>query len=72
MSEAIAEFTIALQLRPNYGNAHNNLGSALASMGRIDEAITHFSEAVRLMPESEEARRNLEYATSLQSKPVKK
>jgi hypothetical protein len=41
-------------------------------MGRIDEAVEHFSEAVRLMPESEEARRNLEYATSLRTKPIKK
>jgi len=30
--------------------AHNNLGTALEAKGRFDEAITHYSEAVRINP----------------------
>jgi len=59
-------------LRPGYGSAHNNLGSALANLGRIDEAIEEFKKALRLMPNSEEAQRNLEYALSLQGKTTKR
>ena len=33
---------------PDYAEAHNNLGNALASKGQIDEAIRHYQEALRL------------------------
>lgn len=39
---------------PGKGRAHYNLGTALSSRGRIDEAIEHFQEAIRLRPASEE------------------
>jgi len=38
-------------LKPNYAEPHNNLGSALAEQGRIDEAISQFQEAVRRKPD---------------------
>ena len=68
----MASFETAVKLKPDYASAHNNLGSALANLGRIDEAVVHFSEAVRLTPDSEDARRNLQYALTLQGKPVKR
>ncbi len=30
--------------------AHNNLGSLLLKQGRVEEAIQHYSEALRLNP----------------------
>ena len=39
--------------------AHCNLGSALATEGRLDEAIVQFKEALRLLPNYGEARSNL-------------
>ncbi len=39
--------------------SQNNLGVALQETGRLDEAATHFAEAIRLEPRHERARRNL-------------
>jgi tetratricopeptide (TPR) repeat protein len=39
--------------------AQNGLGDALASQGRIDEAIAHLSEAVRINPDFAPAQNNL-------------
>jgi protein O-mannosyl-transferase len=57
--EAIAQFEAALRLKPDYAEAHNDLGSALASAGRISEAIAQFEEVVRLEPDYVVARNNL-------------
>ena len=51
MSEAIPEFQTAVRLRPDYLNARFNLGSALAMLGRIDEANQQFAEVLRLKPD---------------------
>jgi tetratricopeptide (TPR) repeat protein len=39
--------------------AHNNLGTALLEMGRLDEAAIHFQKALELQPQYAEARNNL-------------
>ena len=39
--------------------AHNNLGTVLESEGHIDEAISHYEEALRLKPDHAEAHNNL-------------
>ena len=39
--------------------AHNNLGSVLLKMGRVDEAIAHFQKALQIKPDSAEAHNNL-------------
>jgi tetratricopeptide (TPR) repeat protein len=39
--------------------AHNNLGNALQRQGWLDEAVTHYREAVRLKPDYAEAYNNL-------------
>ena len=44
---------------PHNCRAHNNLGVALQKEGRIDEAIDHHLEALRLKPDSAEACYNL-------------
>ena len=46
------QFRRALSLRPDYAEAHYNLGNALLDLGRTDEAIRHFQEAVAFKPDS--------------------
>jgi tetratricopeptide (TPR) repeat protein len=48
-----------VRIHPGHAEAHNNLGLALAQQGRIDEAIRHYSEAIRLLPDYFEAHGNL-------------
>ena len=59
IDEAIAHYQKALEIRPDYAEAHNNLGIALAGRGRIDEAIAHFQKALEIKPDYAEAHNNL-------------
>jgi tetratricopeptide (TPR) repeat protein len=59
-SEAVDQFEEALRVRPNYAEAHNNLGILLARMpNRSTDAIAHFEAALRLDPKLGQAHRNL-------------
>ena len=62
MDEAIAHFQKALQINPDYADAHNNLGSALLRKGKVDEAITHYQKALQINPDFAEAQKNLSNA----------
>ena len=42
----------ALRVTKNNYLAHNNIAPSLAEEGRIEEAIYHYSEAIRLMPDN--------------------
>ena len=59
MDDAIARYTEALRLKPGYAQAHNNLGLALASSGRVEEGMAHMSEALTLEPGSARVHVNL-------------
>jgi len=48
-----------VKLRPDYAEAHNNLGNALARLGRLREAEASFREALRHKPNYAEAHNNL-------------
>ena len=48
--DAIARLKIAIDLNPSLTWAHGNLGLALASSGRGDEAVQRLNEALRLSP----------------------
>ena len=61
--DAIDEFNSALRWNSESVEAHNNLGIALASAGRMDEAVDQFKEALAIDPGFEDARRNLATAT---------
>ncbi len=45
--------------RPGNARAHNNLGLALQQAGKIEEAIAHFEQALRLTPDDSEVHSNL-------------
>jgi tetratricopeptide (TPR) repeat protein len=51
-----------------YAHAHNLVGVSLAARDRPHEAIPHFSEAVRLLPQFRNAARNLERARAAAGK----
>lgn len=59
---AAAMLREAVDLMPDSAEAHNDLGVALASMGRVSEAMVQFQRAVSLEPDFAEARKNLEQA----------
>jgi tetratricopeptide (TPR) repeat protein len=57
--EAIDAFRASLQQAPESAQTHNNLGIALGIQGRLDDAIKHFEEALRIQPGFADAERNL-------------
>ena len=53
--EATAEYRRALDHNPNHLGALNNLGVALATQGRMDEATRHFERLVAVDPDDADA-----------------
>ena len=58
LEEAAASYQQALQLKPEYAEAHNNLGSPCEA-GRLDGGGGQLQQAIRLKPEYAEAHNNL-------------
>ena len=50
---------MALDLRPDYPEALNDLGVTLASLGKFDKTIEQFRRALQIRPNYAEARDNL-------------
>jgi spermidine synthase len=63
---AIDALRAALMWNGESAQAHNNLGIALASTGRMEEAIDQFRLALASNPEFDDAKRNLAMATRRQ------
>ena len=57
--EALASYDRALKVRPDYAEAHNNLGVALMQLGRLSEARAALEQAVELAPRNAKYRRDL-------------
>jgi len=57
--EALAPYRKALQLRPQFAAAHNNLANALLAEGREDDALSHYEAATRIDPRLGDAFSNL-------------
>ena len=55
---AIAAYTSALKLKPDFADAFNGRGSTFRSMGDNEKALHDFGQAVRLMPNMHEALQN--------------
>lgn len=58
-TEAIVHYRKAIAAKPEFSEAHNNLGVAYAIEGRLSEASASFQEAVHVDPYNVEARNNL-------------
>jgi Flp pilus assembly protein TadD len=52
----------SLVYRPSRAETHNNLGIALAQQGRLNEAVIEWQAALKIDPNSADARRNLQMA----------
>jgi tetratricopeptide (TPR) repeat protein len=51
--------TKALAIKPDYAEAHNNLGNALKDLGRAEEAVASFRKALDVKPDNAKAHFNL-------------
>jgi Flp pilus assembly protein TadD len=60
--ESIAASRRALDLRPEYAEAWNNIGAAYNKLGRYEEAAAACEQALRYKSDFELARNNLQYA----------
>ena len=59
LQEAVASFDRAIQLNPDFVNAHSNLGNTLRDLGRLEEAEASCRQAISLKPGIPEAHTNL-------------
>ena len=50
---------MTIELNPNFGEAYTNLGRALLEVGKTDEALEAFRQAIDINPDDVLARRNL-------------
>ena len=60
LDQAVQGYRRALQSTPQNAEMHNNLGVLLLRKGEVDEAGSHFSEAVRIDPDNRTAQENLD------------
>ena len=59
LAEAIEQYQAALGIDPCGAEAHNNLGSALAARGQVEQAIHHCRQALEIKPNYPDAHNNL-------------
>ena len=59
MDQAVASYQRALQLQPDFVEAHNGLGSVYKEQGKLDKAGACFQRALQLQPDFAEAHCNL-------------
>ena len=56
--QAILCYQEAIKLKPNYAEAHNNLGFYFKEVNKIDKALLSYREAIKLKPNYAEAHNN--------------
>ena len=59
MAAAVAQYQEAVRLKPDYAEAHYNLGNAFKEQGQLAAAVAQYQEAVRLKPDYADAHLNL-------------
>ena len=57
--EAAEGLRRAIQIKPDYAEAHSNLGNSLKDQGKLEEAIACYERALALNPEYFDAYNNL-------------
>jgi tetratricopeptide (TPR) repeat protein len=65
VADAVAHYQKALEINPNYAEAHYNLGKVFIQKGQLDAAITQFQEVLRLRPGFRSAQDDLDNAEAL-------
>jgi tetratricopeptide (TPR) repeat protein len=58
LNKAIADYTKAIEINPNYAKAYNNRGLAWHNKGDYDKAIADFTKAIEFNPKSAKAYNN--------------
>jgi protein O-GlcNAc transferase len=56
---AVNHYQQALTIKPDYAEAHSNLGNRLKELGQLDMAIKHYEKALTINPDSAEVYYNL-------------
>lgn len=69
LDEAMDDYRKAIQIRPNYDDALNNLGVTLALKGNLDEAVVRIQESIHCQPKKADAYYNLGNVFVMQHKP---
>jgi tetratricopeptide (TPR) repeat protein len=64
VNKAFLYFQMAVKIKPDFAQAHSNLGNALLRKGNNSEAIPHYKIAIKLKPDFAQAQSNLEEAMS--------
>ena len=59
LEESIKKYELALEIEPNFAEAHNNLGLAFRKKSEFNRAIECYTQAVTINPEFAEAHNNL-------------
>jgi tetratricopeptide (TPR) repeat protein len=70
IKEATTLYRRAIAIKPDYLEAHNNLGVALAAIGKIDEAMARYRRVLALNPDYPDALGNLAAALLSKGKPA--
>ena len=59
LQEAETVYQQILDIKPDFAEAHNNLGNVLRELGRLDDAVASFEKALTFKPDYAEANYNL-------------
>jgi serine/threonine protein kinase/tetratricopeptide (TPR) repeat protein len=60
--KAVADYTDAIRLKPDYAEAYNGRGQAYFKLKQFDKAISDYSDAIRIKPDFAEAYSNRAFA----------
>jgi tetratricopeptide (TPR) repeat protein len=68
LEEAIEAYNKALAIKPDYAEAHSNMGVTLKDQGKLEEAIEAYKKALAIKPDYAEAHNNMGNALEVQGK----
>ena len=59
LDKAVKSYEKALAIKPDYAEAHNNLGIAFKDLAQLDAAVKCYEQALAIKPDYAEAHNNL-------------